>query len=38
MTFIDRLADGKIVESWFNEDSVSRLQQVGAIPTPGEAS
>lgn len=35
MTYIDRLADGKIVESWFNEDSVSRLQQVGALPTPG---
>jgi predicted ester cyclase len=34
-TAIDRLADGKIVESWLNDDSVSRLQQVGAIPTPG---
>jgi predicted ester cyclase len=36
-TAIDRLADGKIVESWFNDDSVSRLQQIGALPTPGEA-
>jgi len=36
ITTIDRIADGKIVESWFNEDAVGRLQQVGAIPTPGK--
>jgi predicted ester cyclase len=35
LTSIDRIADGKIVESWLNEDAVSRLQQVGALPTPG---
>jgi predicted ester cyclase len=37
-TSIDRIADGKIVESWFNEDSLGLLQQIGALPTPGQAS
>jgi len=34
-TQIFRLAAGKIVEYWSNEDDVGRLQQVGALPTPG---
>lgn len=34
-TQIFRLAAGKIVEQWSNEDDVGRLQQVGALPTPG---
>jgi predicted ester cyclase len=34
-TQIFRLAAGKIVEHWSNEDDVGRLQQVGALPTPG---
>jgi predicted ester cyclase len=38
ITAIDRIADGKIVESWFNEDAVGRLQQIGALPTPEPAS
>ena len=29
---IARFADGKIVESWFNFDMLTLLQQVGAIP------
>ena len=37
-TSIDRIVNGKIVESWLNEDAVSRLQQIGALPTPGQAS
>ncbi len=37
-TSIDRIADGKIVEGWFNEDAVGRLQQIGALPMPGQAS
>src|SRR2546421_10706458 len=37
-TQIFRLADGKIIEQWSNEDDIGRLQQVGAIPTPGKAS
>jgi predicted ester cyclase len=37
-TSIDRIADGKIVEIWFNEDAVGRLQQIGALPTAGQAS
>ena len=32
---IFRLADGKIVEQWSNEDDIGRLQQVGALHTPG---
>ena len=37
MTDISRILDGKIVESWLNEDAVGRLQQIGVIPTPGQA-
>ena len=37
-TQIYRLANGKIVEQWSNEDDLGRLQQVGAIPTPGKSS
>jgi predicted ester cyclase len=37
-TQIFRLAAGKIVEQWSNEDDVGRLQQVGALPMPGQAS
>ena len=37
-TEIVRLFDGKIVEYWFNEDALGRLQQIGALPTPGQAS
>ncbi len=38
MTDINRIRDGKIVEGWFNEDAVGRLQQIGVLPTPGQAS
>jgi predicted ester cyclase len=37
-TVIDRIVDGKIAESWINEDALGRLQQLGALPTPGQAS
>ncbi len=37
-TWIERIADGKIVEFWSNENDVGRLQQIGALPTPGQAS
>jgi len=37
-TEIFRLADGKIVEHWINQDVVGRLRQMGALPTPGQAS
>jgi predicted ester cyclase len=37
-TVIDRIVDGKIVENWVNEDALGRLQQLGALPTPGQAS
>ena len=35
---INRLADGKIVEDRFEGDILGLLQQVGALPTPGQAS
>lgn len=37
-TWIIRIADGKIVEQWSNEDDLGRLQQIGALPTLGQAS
>lgn len=37
-TAIDRIVEGKIVENWINEDALGRLQQLGALPTPGQAS
>ncbi len=36
-TWINRIADGKFVEFWSNEDDLGRLQQIGALPTPGQA-
>jgi steroid delta-isomerase-like uncharacterized protein len=32
---IYRIADGKIVEYWCNEDELGLLRQLGAIPAPG---
>ncbi len=32
---VTRFAEGKIVESWFNFDMLTLLQQLGAIPAPG---
>ena len=32
---IDRLADGKIVESWRLFDQMGMMQQLGVIPAPG---
>ena len=37
-TAIDRFVEGKIVENWINEDALGRLQQIGALPTSGQAS
>jgi hypothetical protein len=34
---VARFAKGKIVESWFNFDMLTLLQQLGAIPTPAQA-
>jgi steroid delta-isomerase-like uncharacterized protein len=33
--FIDRVVDGKIVESWGEFDALGMMQQLGAIPVPG---
>jgi len=35
-TSIHRVAEGKIVESWFNFDSLGMMQQLGVVPTPGQ--
>ena len=35
---IYRLADGRIVEHWGQMDNLGLLQQLGAIPVPGEAA
>ena len=32
---IDRIADGKLVESWDELDQLGMLQQLGVIPAPG---
>ena len=34
---IDRLADGRLVESWLQADVLGMLQQLGAVPTPEQA-
>lgn len=34
MANIWRLADGKVVEWWFNTDTLGLMQQLGAIPAP----
>lgn len=34
---IDRLADGKIVESWSNWDTLGLMRQLGVVPAPGKA-
>jgi steroid delta-isomerase-like uncharacterized protein len=31
---IDRVVDGKIVESWIMTDRLGMMQQLGAVPTP----
>ena len=35
---IDRIAEGKLVESWDELDQLGMLQQLGVIPAPGQAS
>lgn len=32
---IFRIANGKLIDGWTNEDIFSMLQQIGAVPTPG---
>jgi steroid delta-isomerase-like uncharacterized protein len=34
---IFRIADGKIVELWGQEDILGMMQQIGAIPEPGQS-
>jgi steroid delta-isomerase-like uncharacterized protein len=35
---IDRIANGQIVESWQNFDTLGMLGQIGAVPSPAGAS
>ena len=32
-----RIADGKIVEHWHETDQLGLTQQLGVVPTPGQA-
>ena len=34
---INRIADGKSVEHWLEMDTMGLLQQLGVVPTPGQA-
>lgn len=34
--WIDRVADGKIVERWGQVDVLGVMQQLGAVPSPGQ--
>jgi steroid delta-isomerase-like uncharacterized protein len=34
---IDRIEGGKVVETWANYDALGMMQQVGAVPEPGQA-
>ena len=34
---ISRIADGKIVERWGQWDAMGMMQQIGAVPEPGQA-
>jgi hypothetical protein len=33
---IDRVAHGKIIEEWSNQDWLGLLQQLGVVPVPGQ--
>lgn len=33
---IERVAGGKIVEHWINFDALGMVQQIGAVPAPGQ--
>ena len=32
-----RISEGKIVEAWYNGDDLGMMQQIGAVPEPGQA-
>jgi predicted ester cyclase len=36
--YIFRMAGGKVVERWGNQDDLGMMQQLGLVPTPGQAS
>jgi len=36
-TAITRFSEGKIEERWQNFDALGMMQQLGVIPTPGQA-
>jgi predicted ester cyclase len=35
---IDRIVNGKVVEAWYSYDTLGLLQQLCALPAPGQAS
>jgi predicted ester cyclase len=34
---IERIANGKMAETWVNFDALGMMQQLGVIPAPGQA-
>ena len=34
---VHRVAEGRLVEEWGNRDDLGMLQQLGAIPEPGQS-
>jgi predicted ester cyclase len=34
---VDRIEGGKVVETWGNYDALGMMQQIGAVPEPGQA-
>jgi len=35
---MNRIVDGKVAEHWFVVDMLGLLQQLGAVPAPGQAT
>ena len=37
-TTVYRISGGKIAETWTNYDMLGMMQQIGAVPSPGQQS
>jgi predicted ester cyclase len=38
VTTIYRISDGQVVDLWENYDALGLLQQLGAVPAPGQSA
>jgi predicted ester cyclase len=36
-TYVARIVGGKIIEEWGNFDALGMMQQLGVVPSPGQA-